>query len=182
MLFANLFYLLVAQHSACLGNLILVLIRAVCLFLRVFTSITVLLDFKSRPSGSVLSKILRCTVTVGQSLGRAFVRLRLLVLISISQRLLPLLSVLSSSETTNASDLANLVIDFVDIDVSFKLLHGADEGHFTHHHDLLKKEVDQAVFERAIVVLHLGLYQRGRLDCVDWVIFSSILGGNSIFF
>mgnify|MGYP000910235692 CR=1 FL=1 len=143
-LLANLLDLFVAEHATCLSDFLFVLFCAsICsLILRVLAGSVFLFDFECRTPSSVLSKGLGSSLTICQALSGPFVRLRLLILVSIGKCLLPLPRVLPTCETANASNLANLVVDFVHVDVSFELLHGADEGHLTHHDDLLEQKVD----------------------------------------
>ena len=140
MLFTDLFDLLVTQHATRLSNFFLILLTTSCLCAWILT--IVLLDLESRSSSPILSKRVWTAVAVCQTLSRPLVWLCLFVLVSVSKCLLPFFSVLTTSETANACNLADLIINLINVDISLELLHGPDEGDFTHHYDLLQQEVD----------------------------------------
>ena len=139
MLLADFLDFFITQHSAGLGYFIFILLFAsiACHILWVFPIRTFLFNLECCPTSSILGEILGSSLTVGQSLRRSLIWLRLLVLVAISQRLLPLLSILTASKATHTSHLANLVIDLVYVDVSLELLHSSHERHLAHDNYLL---------------------------------------------
>ena len=83
---------------------------------------------------------------------------------------MPLLSVLSAGETSNATNLADLIVDFIDIGVLLQAFNGFDVREFTHDDHPLKQEVDQAFLQVRVVVLDGLLDQGDWLNEVDWVL------------
>ena len=124
----------------------------------------------------------------------AFVGLRLLVLVSLSESLLPFFAVLTPCEATDGSYFAYLIVDFVDILVLLELLKGSNEWDLSHDDNFLQEEADQTLIKVRIVIRTCGLNQSNRLDQVNWVLsaflndlkegFEQLLGGdyNRLFF
>ena len=173
MLFANFFNLFVSQHTT---GLLLVFLATFCCSLacsrgRVFPFI--LLNLEDGATSSVLSEHIRASIAACAKSGcRSFIWLRLDELVPICQRLLPAFRVLAASKGTNTVNLADLLINLLDVGVTLQLFNGLQEWDLSHNHNLLKEHIDEAFFKILVVISLVFFHQSHRFDQVNWVFLS----------
>ena len=123
MLFAYLLDLLISKHTAGLSRLLLLPIQFVLVGTLSSRSVLFaffLFDFERGSTSPVLGKCFRASLaSCAKSTTWTLVGLCLYELITVDQSLLPALVVLSSGKVAHSSSLADLIVNLLNIGVSF---------------------------------------------------------------
>jgi len=129
-----------------------------------------LLDFENGATGAILSKEIRACLAISpETRRRSLIRLRLNKLVAIGECLLPAFRILAASEGSHTRNLADLVVNLLNVGVTLQLLYSFQEGDLSHDDYFLKDHVDQTLFQVLIVVFNVLLDESHRLDQVDGI-------------